>query len=236
MFAPSMYRKPPLAWTISAILQMSYSKTPSVLGLVTIRAATSSVIWRARSSRSIVPPSLDLTSLTGIAAEVGARGVRAVGRIGDEDVFARVAPLFEAGPDEHHAGQLALGAGRRLEGEGVHARDLAQVVLDELDALRGLPWTVSGGRERVGVGESGQGGHLLVDLGVVLHRAGAEGIEADVDAVVLLGEAGEVADDFDFGDLGKAGDLGPDRKAGQGVLGLGHVELGKGVRPACPCR
>ena len=40
------------------------------------------------------------------------------------------------------------------------------------------------GLQRVDAGEAGQAGHVLVDLGVVLHGAGAERIEAAVDAVV----------------------------------------------------
>src|SRR3989304_1665010 len=44
------------------------------------------------------------------------------------------------------------------------------------------------GLERVGEGEAGQAGDVLVHLGVVLHRAGAEGVEAGIDAVVEAAE------------------------------------------------
>ena len=57
-------------------------------------------------------------------------GVRAVRRVGHDDL----APLVVAaglvvGPDHEDAGQLALGAGRRLERHGAHAADLRQPLL-----------------------------------------------------------------------------------------------------------
>ena len=93
-----------------------------------------------------------------------------MGRVGDEDVFPGVAAGFEGGPDEHHAGQLAVGAGRRLEGEGVHAGDLAEVALERLHDLQ-APLDEVGRGERVRGRERGEGRQALVDLGVVLHRA-----------------------------------------------------------------
>ena len=42
--------------------------------------------------------------------------------------------------------------------------------------------------------EAREPGDFLVPLGVVLHGAAAEGVEAGVDAEVELAEAGEVAD------------------------------------------
>ncbi len=62
--APSQYRNPPLPWTIRAMSRILSSKTPSVLGTVSIRAATSSVIAASSAARSIVPRALDLSSLT----------------------------------------------------------------------------------------------------------------------------------------------------------------------------
>ena len=49
--------------------------------------------------------------------------------------------------------------------------------------------------------ETGQPGGVLVDLGVVLHGAGAERVEAAVDAVVEVAEVGEVAHDLKLADF-----------------------------------
>jgi len=59
-----------------------------------------------------------------------------VGRVRDEHGLARIAAVLQAGPDEHHAGQLAMGAGRGLDGEGRQPGDLAQVLFDSLMTSR----------------------------------------------------------------------------------------------------
>src|SRR6516225_7373099 len=46
-----------------------------------------------------------------------------------------------------------------------------------------------------------QSRHDLVDTWVVFHRARTQRIEAQVDGVVPGGETGEMADDFELGDL-----------------------------------
>jgi hypothetical protein len=68
-------------------------------------------------------------------------------------------------------------------------------------------------RERFGLigmrpGESFDARHLLVHARIVFHGAGAERIEAEIDGVVLRGEAREVADGFHFADFGEIGDFG----------------------------
>ena len=65
-------------------------------------------------------------------------------------------------------------------------------------ALRGLD-----GLERVELGEARQRRHVLVDLGVVLHRARAEGIEAVVHAVDALAEGGVMAGELIFAHVGQ---------------------------------
>ena len=67
-----------------------------------------------------------------------------------------------------------------------------------------MPWDAAIGLERVRRGEAGQPRHALVDLGVVLHGAGAERVEAEVDRGVPGGQAREVAHDLDLGELGQA--------------------------------
>ncbi len=53
------------------------------------------------------------------------------------------------------------------------------------------------------LGQSLDAGDEFIHARVVFHRAGAERIHAEVDGVVPGGEAREVADDFDFGQLRK---------------------------------
>ncbi len=53
-------------------------------------------------------------------------------------------------------------------------------------------------------GETGEAGGQLVDLGIVLHGAGAQRIEAALDVVVLRGKVDEVPHGFGFADLWQA--------------------------------
>src|ERR1700683_33431 len=62
--------------------------------------------------------------------------------------------------------------------------------------------------------------HLLVNARVVFHGARAERIEAEIDGVVLGGEAREMTDGFDFADLGEI------RNFGARVFG---AEYGRGI-------
>ena len=56
--------------------------------------------------------------------------VGAVGRVGDQDGLALVvAPGLMVGGNQLEAGVLAMGPGHRLQGDGVHAADLGQVLL-----------------------------------------------------------------------------------------------------------
>src|SRR6266700_3183299 len=54
------------------------------------------------------------------------------------------------------------------------------------------------------IGKAGQPRHLLVEPRVVLHRARAERVEAAVDRVVLLRQAGEMAHDLRLAEPGEA--------------------------------
>ena len=80
-----------------------------------------------------------------------------------------------------------------------------------------MPCAMRIGRERMERGEGGYSGGPLVDLGVVLHGARAERIEARVDRVVELREVDEVADDLGLVQLGQADRLGAAVLGGQSV-------------------
>ena len=81
--------------------------------------------------------------------------------------------------------------------------------------------------------ERRQGGDLLIDLGIVFHSAGAQRIERRIDTEILLGQPGEVADEFDLGDLGESGDPRPDRDVLEELPVLRDIQLGKGKSFLC---
>ena len=140
-----------------------------------------------------------------VAAHGGGGGVGAVGAVGDDDLGALV---VAAGVmillDEQHTGELTVGAGGGLERHVVHAGDLAEILRR---GVQHLLHTVQILRRRQGVyvGKAGQRRHLLVNAGIVLHGAGAEGVEAAVHAVYLLAKLGIVAGDIRFAHLRQEG-------------------------------
>ena len=150
----------------------------------------------------------------------GGGRIGAVGGVGDDDLGpGGVVPPGVVRLDEQQAGELAVGPGGGLEGHGVHAGDLPQELFGfvenlqtALDRLLGL--------EGVNLGE--QGGHVLVDLGVVLHGAGAQGVEAVVHPVDPLGQGRVVAGQLRLGDVGQVQGLRP----GTGEGDLRHVAGG----------
>ena len=132
-------------------------------------------------------------------------GVRPVRRVGDDDLapLRRLAPVLEVRAHEHQARELALAAGGRLQRDRVEARDLGEDLLQtplELERpLRALLLLV-----RVQLREARQPDEPLVDARVVLHRAGAERVEARVDAEVARRQLGEVADELELRHLRQA--------------------------------
>ena len=160
-----------------------------------------------------------------IAAHGGGGGVGAVGAVGHDDLGALVvAPGIVVLLDQQHTGELAVSTGGRLEGHVVHAGDLAQVGLGGVQHLLHA-LLVGGGRERMDGGKALQRSHLLVDAGVILHGAGAQGIKAAVDAVHLLAKLGIVAGDIGLAHLRQGGlDL---TLQGSGQLHLRHVAGGQ---------
>ena len=120
-------------------------------------------------------------------------GVRAMGRVGyDHLLTGHVATRTVIVVDRHQSRQLTMGACIGLEGEMSQTREGTERLLQKDDegtcaCHRGF------GLQGVQVLELGQRGHLLVDLRIVLHRTGAEGIEARIDTEVIVGEVRIVA-------------------------------------------
>ena len=171
-----------------------------------------------------------------VADHGGGGGVGAVGGVGDQNLFARVALGFEIGADEQDAGELAVGSGGGLEGDGVHAGDFDELIGERLhDAQRALRDLL--GLIGMGSGDAFEAGDDLVDARVVLHGAGAERVHAEIDGVIPGGEAGEVADDLDLADLGERGGRGAQRVAEfGGGIDFGNVERRRGDRLSCRAR
>ncbi len=124
-----------------------------------------------------------------------------MGGVGDEYLApVGLAIILQVGLDHEDAAELPLGAGGGGQPHGVHAGDRGQGLLEFVeDGQRTLH---SGfGLERVSQGEAGETADILVDLGVVLHGAGAERVEAAVHAVVEAAQTQEVAHDLVLGQL-----------------------------------
>ena len=137
------------------------------------------------------------------------------------------------GPHQQQAGELAGRAGRRLQGGRVHAGDLAQRTL-QVASSSSQPWVEVAGRGGWTSARPGSEAAVVAELGVVLHRARAERVGAEVDRGVLaVGEAGEVGDQVALGDLGQTGGSQPAVSAGHQLVGrpLGHAS-GRGTTTA----
>ena len=128
--------------------------------------------------------------------QAGHRGARRVGAVragGDQaDVAVPLAARCVVGADRQQAGILALRAGVRLQRDRGKAGDRLKPVGQARDQL-GVALGLVGRRERMDVGEAGQGDRDHLGRGVQLHRAGAERDHAAVQRDVLLLQALEVA-------------------------------------------
>ena len=113
-------------------------------------------------------------------------GVRAVGRIGHNHLLAlQVAMSTVEVVDGHQTCQFTMGTGIGFEGEVVQSCEGTERLLQE-DYQRPSAHHRMLRLQRVQVLELWQGCHLLVDLRIVLHRTGTEGIEARIDTEVII--------------------------------------------------
>ena len=156
------------------------------------------------------------------------RRVRAVRGVRREHPRPLLVAVLVVRAGEEEPGELAVGAGRRLERHVRQAGQLRERALEvphqlerALRALRVL------GRMQPRVAR--QRRDLLVQARVVLHRAGAERVGAGVEVEVAARDPVVVADDLGLGDLGQRGgalaqELRRDqlRKRGLGDVGGGQ--------------
>ena len=119
-------------------------------------------------------------------------GVGAVGGVGHQHRGALAAGGLMPGADDQRPGQFAVGARGGLQRHRRQPGDLAQPLLQFAEQIQHAG---HGGLILVGVdqGQARQIGDAVVDLGVVLHGARAERVEALVDGEVAPRGVGEVA-------------------------------------------
>ncbi len=115
--------------------------------------------------------------------------------------------------------------------------DLRQRVLEaphQLERALGVVWVL----ERMKLRMARQRRDALVELGVVLHRARPERVEAGVKVEVALRQTVVVADDLGFGDLRQPRRLAAPHRGGQQLVerALRDVELWRDERPASGLR
>ena len=154
-------------------------------------------------------------------------GVGAVSAVWDEHLRASGVAVGEVvGPRHEHPGELAFGAGHGRQGGACHAGHLGEEPLKLVHQLQGA--LHAGLRlTRMHLGHTRHARHLVVQLGVVLHRTASKGIEVVVDGEVGLAHLGEVSDDLSLADL-RHGQVVPEQLRWRRFL-LGHVERRQGV-------
>ena len=160
--------------------------------------------------------------------------VGAVGGVGSEDPGPSFAAIGVEGAGQQQPRELAVGAGGGLQADVRQATDLAQRLLQQPHQLqRPLgPARVLGG---VQAGVAGQRRHTLIQTRVVLHRAGAERVEAAVEVEVAAREPVVVADDLRLGDLRQRRRLPPQQvgrdQIRQRLLGHAGIRQRRGAPP-----
>ena len=137
------------------------------------------------------------------AGEVRRGRVGAVGAVGNQDLRPLLAPVAEVGRGDQQRGELALGAGRRLEADGVQARRSRPGSCCSSYRIASSPWSVLVVLVGMLGAEAGQRRQPLVPLRVVLHRARAERIEVGVDRHVQRRQVRVVPDHVELAQLGQ---------------------------------
>ena len=95
-----------------------------------------------------------------------------------------------------------MGSGIGVQGELLQARNLGKAGLQEVVNSEGTLGGL-GILQRVQTRELAVRGNLLVDLGIVFHRAGTQGIEARVHTEVVVAHVGVVAHNAQLVNLGQ---------------------------------
>ena len=131
-------------------------------------------------------------------------------------------PLFlQISPDQQQSGKLALRSCGGLQRDGIHASNFQQTFfqqpLDFEAALREIRWLI-----RVLRCDSLEPGHKFIHARVVLHRAGAQRIHAQVNGMVPGGKPREMSNHLDLADFWKALDAIPPMMCAQHLRCIRH--------------
>ncbi len=121
--------------------------------------------------------------------------IGAVGGVRGQDLARAAAAVGVVGPGQQQSGQLALGAGRRLEAHMGQAADLRKRSLKQVHQLE-CALGVLGFSRRMQPRVAGKRRNPLVEARVVLHGAGAERVKAGVEVEVAPRQAVVVTDDL----------------------------------------
>ena len=164
-----------------------------------------------------MPFSLDLMFWTAYPAIMAVAGLVPWAESGTR-IFLRGLP-WDSRKRAHQqdAGEFAVRAGGRLQRDRVHAGDFEHGLFEPAihfhRALRELSGLV-GMRPRHAFDTR----HQFIHARVVLHGAGTERIQAEIDGVVPGGEAREVADHLHFADFGEVFDFRADVASAERLL------------------
>ena len=132
-----------------------------------------------------------------------ARRVGSVCRVRHDDLGAFLVPArFVVRLNQHQAGEFPVCARCGLEGHPIHAGDLAEQLFRHAERFQTSLHRMCR-LERMDLGKARQAGHLVVDFGVIFHRAGAERIKPVIDPMGALHQRGIMAADVHLRNLGK---------------------------------
>ena len=126
--------------------------------------------------------------------------------VGNYHLVARGAALAMVRAHHQQSGKLALRAGRRMERHGVHPGYLGERRLQPRHQFERARGQMRRGH-RMQRGKAGERRHLVVEHGIVLHRARAERIELERLPEVELREAQKMAHHLRLAEFRKPGDV-----------------------------
>ncbi len=122
----------------------------------------------------------------------------------DHDITLGIAAILVVRLDEQQACQFTVCARRRLECVSIHTRDIIEQLFQTVEELK---VTLDGavGLQGMRCGKACKRRHILVNLRVIFHRAGAQRIRTHLDVVVFVRHIGVMANHRNFVHIGDIG-------------------------------